>query len=360
LSTIHHATTLAGRVHANILIGATALVLAAGSVQEASAAPMVSLGNLTNYLFVFTDGSQDANWQGASKGFVGDVAVDGIQAIERTSGAVPYAGTIFTNDTTLGAWADIVGDNAGQAFASVGQTARITGLEADLASGFSQINSLTATPGYASVSSTSLNGLNTQNGIAETFVINVTSGLSVSSVINITGDADDVFILRWDTDANPANGYQGEVKFQSGGGINPLGGLKPSNFIHTAGNINASGGGSTPSALTTYVQLIDAIPGGSAVNGGGFFTGYWLTTGDPASRDTSSLSNAIFVGGWYTSTDKFSMTSGTSGIYVAPPPPPPPPPPVDVPLPVDVPEPGALALLGLGLLGVGFAGRRKV
>ena len=71
----------------------------------------VNLGNLPNYLFFFADGSTDANWQGATKGFVGDVAVDGIQAAERTSGGVPYAGTIYTNDSTLGAWASIVDQN---------------------------------------------------------------------------------------------------------------------------------------------------------------------------------------------------------------------------------------------------------
>ena len=156
----------------------------------------ISLGNLTDYLFFFADGSQDANWQGATKGFVGDVAVDGIQADERTSGGVPYAGTIYTNDSTLGAWQNIVNQNSGQAFASTGQTARIASLEADLNAAFAQINALSPTPGYASVSSTSLNGLNKQNGVAETFVINITSGLGFSSKINITGDASDVFSLN--------------------------------------------------------------------------------------------------------------------------------------------------------------------
>jgi len=65
----------------------------------------------------------------------------------------------------------------------------------------------------------------------------------------------------------------------------------------------------------------------NSITGGGFFTGYWLTTGSPTTLDptsglytgdTASLSNAIFVGGWYTCTTKFSMTSGTSGVYVAP------------------------------------------
>jgi hypothetical protein len=285
----------------------------------------VNLGNLTDYLFFFANGSADANWQGATKGFVGDVAVDGVQASERTSGTVPYAGTIYSNDSTLGAWQNIVNApvNAGQAFSATGEVSRISALESDLTSAFAQINALPATPGYTSVSSTSLNGLNTQNGINEVFVINVTSGFSISSQINITGDPGDVFILRWDTDSNPANGYQGQVKFQSGGAIVPLGGLTPANFIHVAGDINASGGGTTPASPYPQGPRFNdgqgaLINDGSDFSGGGFFTGYWLTTGDPTNGETQSLSNGIFVGGWYTSTTKFSMTSGTSGVYVSP------------------------------------------
>ncbi|WP_064094027.1 hypothetical protein [Rossellomorea aquimaris] len=297
----------------------------------------INLGELPNYLFFFGDGRDDANWQGATKGFVGDVAVDGIQADERTSGGVPYAGTIYTNDITLGAWQDIVDQNdppevsPAQAFGSTGNVSLISNLETDLVSAFQQINALPASPGFASVSAGSLDGLNTQNNIDEVFVINVTSGFTVSSEINITGDPGDVYILRWDTDANPINGYQGQVKFQSGGAIVPLGGLEPTNFIHVAGDINSSGGGTTP--LPPYPQgprfddgqgaLID---GGSDFSGGGFFTGYWLTTGDPTIAgpgglligSTQSLSNGIFVGGWYTLTTQFSMTSGTSGVYVSP------------------------------------------
>jgi uncharacterized repeat protein (TIGR01451 family) len=283
----------------------------------------VNMGNLTDYLFVFTDANAKANWQGATKGFVGDVAIDGIQANETTSGSVPYAGTIYTNDNTLGAWGNIVANNSGQAMSSLNQVSLISGLETDLANAFSQINALTATPGYTSVSATSLNGLNTQNSIAEVYVINVTSGFSVSSQINITGDADDVFILRWDTDADFGNGYQGQVKFQSGGAIVPLGGLEPSNFIHVAGDINSSGGGSTPAPPYPQGPRFNdgqgaLINNGADFNGGGFFTGYWLTTGAPSDGKTSSLSNGIFVGGWYSSTTEFSMTSGTSGVYVSP------------------------------------------
>lgn len=293
------------------------------------------MGNLPNYLLFFENGSTDANWQGATKGFVGDVAVNGLIASERTSGSVPYAGTIYTNAPTLGAWQDIVNQNPGQAFGVTGATARISGLQTDLINAFHQINALPASPGFTSIDSSMLNGLNTQNGINETFVINVTSGFQISNELFVTGDPGDVYVLRWDTDADPTNGYQGQVKFQSGGAIVPQGGLTPANFISVAGDIDASGGGTTP--LPPYPQgprfnngQGPLITGGSDFSGGGFFTGYWLTTGAPTTFDptsglfigeTHSLSNAIFVGGWYTLTTAFSMTSGTSGVYVAPNPP---------------------------------------
>ena len=301
----------------------------------------VDLGGLTDHHLVFTNGATDANWQGASKGFVGDVAINGLVANERTSGFVPYAGTIYTNDTTLGAWQGIVDDNPGQAFGSTNEVARLAGLGASLTSAFSQINALPATAGFTSVASTALDNLNSQNGIAETFVINVTSSFTVSTQLDITGDASDVYILRWDTDANFGDGYEGQVKFQSGGAIVPAGGLTPGNFVHVAGDIASSGGGSNPAGLAPYLAEIDAINGGTAVNGGGFFTGYWLTTGAPADADTSSLSNAIFVGGWYSSTDKFSMTSGTSGVYVPP-----------------VPEPASLGCVALCLAAMSRRRRR--
>src|SRR6185312_7035096 len=234
----------------------------------------IDLGVLPKYLFLFADGIQGASWQGATKGFVGNVAVDGLSASERTSGRVAYAGTIFTNDSSLGAWQSIVNQNASQASASTGNTSLISSLKGSLTAAFAQINSLPATPGYESVSSTSLNGLNTTDGVAKTYVINVTSGFQVSSQINITGDPGDVFILRWDSDHNFNNGYQGMVKFQSGGAIVPYGGLTPASFIHVAGDIDASGGGSNPAA--PYPQgprLNDGtgalIRGGSNFQGGG-------------------------------------------------------------------------------------------
>jgi hypothetical protein len=285
----------------------------------------IDIGSISEYLFVFTDGRSDANWQSASKGYVGNVAVKGSLARLRTSGTIGYAGTIFTDAPLLPAWRKIVQDNSTRADSSVNQVARINTLEAELKARMVEINNLPVTAGFESRSATSLAGDYSANP-ATRFVINVTSGLSVSSQINITGRADQVFILRWDTDANPANGYQGQVKFQSGGAIVPLGGLTPANFIHVAGDINASGGGSTPTALEPYVAPIADVPGGT-VSGGGFFVGYWLTTGKPTTLDTptglwfgesSSMSNAIFVGGWHSINTKFSMTSGTSGAHVCP------------------------------------------
>ena len=91
-------------------VAAMVLYFAAGIAPRAYATSIgpVNFGDLPNYLFFFADGSSDANWQGSSKGFIGDVAIDGIQADERSSGTVPYQGTIFTSDSSLGDWQDIV------------------------------------------------------------------------------------------------------------------------------------------------------------------------------------------------------------------------------------------------------------
>jgi len=62
----------------------------------------------------------------------------------------------------------------------------------------------------------------------------------------------------------------------------PHGGLTPANFVHVAGDINASGGGSTPPPPYPQGPRFDngqgaLVAGGADYNGGGFFTGYWLT-----------------------------------------------------------------------------------
>jgi hypothetical protein len=272
-------------------------------------------------LFFFADGSVDANWQSASKGYLGNVIVDGIKAQERTSGSFAYAGILSTNDVSLGAWQAIVNNNAHQATAQFQQTSLVSHGEAQLAAAFAAINNLTATRGYEGFSASQLDGINTQNNVAEVIVINIVSGFNgIQNQLHVRGDALDVFILRWDMDlATP--GYQGAVKFQSGGAVVPQGGLAPGNFINVAGDMTASGGGSNPPAPYPQGPRFangTMIANGADFGGGGFFTGYWLTTGDPSSRTTQPMSNAVFVGGWYTTTTQFSLTSGCSGVHVSP------------------------------------------
>jgi CSLREA domain-containing protein len=288
----------------------------------------INLGRLTNYLFVFTNGSVAADVKGTS-GFIGGIVVDGIQATEVTSGGTAYAGTIYTNDNTLDGWTALVDNNdppevsPAQAFDVFNQGTLVDNLETDLAFAFAQINALSPTIGYTGIASTALNGLNTQNAIADTFVINITSGFTITTKINITGDAEDIFILRWDTDANDTNGYQGQVRFQAGGAIVPLGGLTPTNFISVAGDITSSGGGLPPLAPYPQGPRLNEGTGALIANGSdwvanNYFTGYWLTTGAPASGVTGDLSHAIFTGGWYTSTNRATFSGRSGGINLSP------------------------------------------
>ena len=102
------------------------------------------------------------------------------------------------------------------------------------------------------------------------------------------------------------------MKFQSGGAIVPQGGL-------TAGQLHPRGG--RHQLLGRRQQPARPLSAGAAseqrdgrldqrsvdFSGGGFFTGYWLTTGADHARLSErpllgkiAPSNAIFVGGWYT------------------------------------------------------------
>ncbi len=94
---------------------------------------------------MFADGQVDANRQGASKSFAGHGAVDGLQAREGTSGNVPFAGTLTTNDRTAGAWQAILDHNATQAQLRTNHIATIAALEKDLVSAIQAINGLEAT-----------------------------------------------------------------------------------------------------------------------------------------------------------------------------------------------------------------------
>jgi hypothetical protein len=286
------------------------------------------LGDLTNYHLIFTNGSQDASWQGMSKGFIGDVAINGLIADEKTTGVIPFKGTIYTNAASLGPWQSIISSNPSQSAGAYNEVARLAALESTLENAFAFINSLPVTPGFDGVSPGVLNNYNSTNGIGQVIVINLTQNFTVSSKINITGDADDIYILRWDTDKNFSNGYNGFVRFQNGGAIVPKGGLTSNNFVHVAGDLKSGPGGTNPAS--PYPQgprgnngAGNLIAGGSDFNGGGFFTGYWLTTGDPTVfgngqpyGKSSTLINAIFVGSWYTKATKFKMNSGTSGVYL--------------------------------------------
>ena len=106
----------------------------------------VDLGNLPNYLFVFTDADASGDWHGPSDGFVGDIAINGDKSWKPDK-KIPYAGTIYTNEGKLKALQDLVEGNPGQAFYFTGETARISGLQTDLNNAFTQINALAATPG---------------------------------------------------------------------------------------------------------------------------------------------------------------------------------------------------------------------
>lgn len=282
-----------------------------GSTEECHGEPL--LGNLTDYLFFIGDGRNDANWQSSSKGYSGNIAVNGLLASERSSGNLYYSGTIHTNRNQLGAYQRHVDGNPATSSVMVNQTSLIDTLQNEFDAAIAVISALPTTPGFTSVDARDLDGLDVQDGEGNLYVIDVTAGFSSSKPVNIYGDHDDLFILRWDTKPDE-EGYHGTVKLSGGGGINPLGALTPSNFVHVAGGLDSSGGGSTPSGLQPYLSELP-----DTVSGGGFFTGYWLTTGRPDKNfESSSFSNAIFVGGWYTTARKFSMTSGTSAVHVAP------------------------------------------
>ncbi|MEL6605718.1 MAG: choice-of-anchor A family protein, partial [Cyanobacteria bacterium J06614_10] len=302
---------------------------------NSSAGAKAVIGDLADYVLFVADGSDDANWQLSQEGWVGDIAIDGIEAKERTSGNGVFKGTIYTNDTTADAWQDHVDQNAtnGNNAATVtGQTALISGLESTLNQAFLDINALTATPGYddgsGGISAQALNGLDTTNGVAETYVINITSDFEIRDPLEVTGDEGDLFILRWDEDADFSNGYDGQVHFADGGGIVPLGGLTAASFIHVAGDIRASGG-DVPlhDIYPSYPEGPTSAVGGSAFDQGGFFTGYWLTTGEPANaadanhsvpygKQSGGISQGNFVGGWYTIANKIDIVSTTSAVHV--------------------------------------------
>lgn len=227
------------------------------------------LGELTEYLFVFTESSARAAWNGPSDSYIGEVAL-------------------------------------------AGSDDRSSRLKQQFETAVAAIQALQPTPGYEDVDLSSLDGLDTRDGVNMTYVMNITRW-DGRQVINIAGDAGDTFIFRWDSDPSTPH-PEGEVRFHSGGGINPLGDLSPTNFVHLAGQINASGGGQVPSGLRRYIEDLP-----DTTSGGGYLTGYWLTLGDSVRARNPALSRARIVGGWFTAAAHFSITSSSAGIRVAPP-----------------------------------------
>ena len=96
------------------------------------------------------------------------------------------------------------------------------------------------------------------------------------------------------------------------------GDLKAGNFVHLAKSLNGSGGGAPPTANDFPQCFCDSsgtpIPDTDPLNGS-YFVGYWLT------KDSGSginFSNTIFIGGWYTYQQGFTMTSGSGAVHVCP------------------------------------------
>eukprot|EP00457_Paulinella_chromatophora_P000982 gb/GEZN01000984.1/.p1 GENE.gb/GEZN01000984.1/~~gb/GEZN01000984.1/.p1 ORF type:complete len:1013 (+),score=154.93 gb/GEZN01000984.1/:49-3039(+) len=293
---------------------------------------VVDLFNLTDYLFIFTDGQIQATWQGR-QGFVGDVIVD-VQANRKTvvGSPPPYAGNIWMNGINLGGWSSIIQANSVQASwkTDAADPTKVDMAKSSLAKAFTQIDALPATTNFEELNAQDLHGFDSMDGIAQLFVCNMIGGFDITTQIEIKGDKNDFFILRWDNDRNPLNGYQGTVSISANNaGIIPKGALLASNFIHVAGDIAAPDRDPAlavlplpspyppgPRILTNAGLLSSLIEGGRDWQfGSSFFTGYWLVN----SKKAISLKNAVFVGGWYTNAVSFFMADGVGGgLHVCP------------------------------------------
>jgi Flp pilus assembly protein TadG len=146
----------------------------------------LTVGMLLDYLFVFTSGYKEAKWEKENYGFVGDIALDGIQADEeaKIKGSMPFEGTLYTNDTNAGEWDEILDLKGNKQTASLvtEEVDRIDALEVDMFNAIKSIHELDPTPGWEDVKGEDLpdmSPISFQNGTNELIVIDVTDKLKI-------------------------------------------------------------------------------------------------------------------------------------------------------------------------------------
>lgn len=312
----------------------------------------VYLGALTDYLFVFLDGSGNAEWDHEyyEGGYSGDVVVNGDARFYNGHG-VDYAGTIYSSKSNdLGSWEHIPRKSSNvHAHIEYKAEALFNILLEDYELAMKELCALTATNSTYENFDVTTEGnmcaynrgavpskLNFKNDKAEVIVIDVDKDrMNLDEYLYIDGDEEDLVIFRWGIKKiNNMCIYEDKVDFYNGAGIIPVGDLKPDRLIHVAGNIDSDriyhrnvkeeGDNSDERKLWAMHHPTDYLPSYATDSDGNmvgdpwyeanFFVGYWLTTGRDASSYyqgyTDDLRDAVFIGGWYTNTTYFDLEKG--------------------------------------------------
>lgn len=292
--------------------------------------PSVYLGKLTDFLFVFLDGEKATKLEGdEGDAYGGDIAVNGdlSHAHMKCNDDVAYGGKIYTSsseDNGIGEWSKILDNNPEQAQVRYDQAPLIKVLQTDFHTAMDEICDLEATEGYeaydAEKHAENEIPLDFEDGKNRLIVIDVKEDkMKVEKPLILKGDPGDLFVFRWGYQKKPDGTctYLEKVEFKNGGGIIPVGEVKPDRLIHAAGNIVGGGSGETPESLPSFPTygLNHTRVGGSANDwdAGGFFVGYWLTVGK-SNRENDGLGDAVFIGGWYTSAIKVSLKKGGTHV----------------------------------------------